>query len=155
MYLLKKEIFFSVIMVTLFCHCENQGIYLKSPTTNQLLAADLKLYFSQIHVSATNILFSFHNQGVRYKYVIGNGLPSVNKYGETICLATNQNMRLVSHGVSLVLEGYSDGVETGFVVTSKRDFRSFGCGIETKKAKWVIASKSRKINAEEGCFNMP
>lgn len=121
-------------------------------TTNLLCTADLKQYFRQVHISSSNVTLRFHNQGMRYRITIDDDEPRIGKYGETICLSTNQSMRVVSRGTTLELKGFSDEEDVGFLVASKMDLRSLGGGLMVKKARWIINSKKRKIENDEGLF---
>lgn len=122
-----------------------------SSVTNLLCAADLESYFKEVCISSSNVVMRFHDQGMRY-IMINDEESKVSRYGESICLSTNQSMRIVSRGRSLELKGYSNDKDAGFVVTSKIDLRSFGGGLKVKKARWIISSKKLEIDNDKGLF---
>ena len=113
--------------------------------------ADLESYFKEVCISSSNVVMRFHDQGMRY-IMINDEESKVSRYGESICLSTNQSMRIVSRGRSLELKGYSNEKDAGFVVTSKIDLRSLGGGLKVKKARWIISSKKLEIDNDKGLF---
>lgn len=122
-----------------------------SSVTNLLCAADFESYFKEVCISSSNVVMRFHDQGMRY-IMINDEESKVSRYGESICLSTNQSMRIVSRGRSLELKGYSNEKDAGFVVTSKIDLRSLGGGLKVKKARWIISSKKLEIDNGKGLF---
>lgn len=137
--------------VVLPCYCEYHVHQEPSSVTNLLCAADLESYFKEVCISSSNVVMRFHDQGMRY-IMINDEESKVSRYGESICLSTNQSMRIVSRGRSLELKGYSNEKDAGFVVTSKIDLRSFGGGLKVKKARWIISSKKLEIDNDKGLF---
>ena len=137
--------------VVLPCYCEHHVHQEPSSVTNLLCAVDLESYFKEVCISSSNVVMRFHDQGMRY-IMINDEESKVSRYGESICLSTNQSMRIESRGRSLELKGYSNEKDAGFVVTSKTDLRSFGGGLKVKKARWIISSKKLEIDNDKGLF---
>ena len=95
------------MLVVLPCYCEYHVHQKPSSVTNLLCAADLESYFKEVCISSSNVVMRFHDQGMRY-IMINDEESKVSRYGESICLSTNQSMRIVSRGRSLELKGYSN-----------------------------------------------
>ena len=148
---MKNNICALAMLVVLPCYCEYHVHQEPSSVTNLLCAADLESYFKEVCISSSNVVMRFHDQGMRY-IMINDEESKVSRYGESICLSTNQSMRIVSRGRSLELKGYSNEKDAGFVVTSKIDLRSFGGGLKVKKARWIISSKKLEIDNDKGLF---
>lgn len=140
------------MLMPLFCHCENRVCRGSSSVTNLLCEADLKSYFKQVHISSSNVVLRFHDQGMRYKFTINDSEPKISGYGESICLSTNQSIRIVSRGLSLELKGFSNEAGAGFVATSRIDLRSFGGDLRVKRARWIICSRKLEIDNDIGLF---
>jgi hypothetical protein len=148
---MKNKICALAMLVVLPCYYEYHVHQELSLVTNLLCAADLESYFKEVCISSSNVVMRFHDQGMRY-IMINDEESKVSRYGESICLSTNQSMRIVSRGRSLELKGYSNEKDAGFVVTSKIDLRSFGRGLKVKKARWIISSKKLEIDNDKGLF---
>ena len=148
---MKNNICALAMLVVLPCYCGYHVHQEPFSVTNLLCAADLELYFKEVCISSSNVVMRFHDHGMRYIMINDEG-SKVSRYGESICLSTNQSMRIVSRGRSLKLKGYSNEKDAGFVVTSKIDLRSFGGGLKVKNARWIISSKKLEIENDKGLF---
>ena len=152
---MRKFICALAILTPLFCHCENRVCRGSSSVTNLLCEADLKSYFKQVHISSSNVVLRFHYQGMRYKFTINDSEPKISGYGESICLSTNQSIRIVNRGLSLELKGFSNEEEAGFAATSRIDLRSLGGDLRVKRARWIICSRKLEIDNDIGLFVVP
>ena len=83
------------MLVVLPCYCEYHVHQKPSSVTNLLCAADLESYFKEVCISSSNVVMRFHDQGMRY-IMINDEESKVSRYGESICLSTNQSMRVVN-----------------------------------------------------------
>jgi len=117
--------------------------------------SDLKQVFDSVEAVGTNCVFTFKKTGARFVYSINNSEYRVNKYGESIVLGNNAELKISERHFDISFSSLSDRKDDiGYSIVLRSDFRSM-CGNVRTNCAYLVSAKemsNRACETDDRCL---